>query len=62
MYAPTEKRTAVVNIFNHRMLEFKEWTQASMALHQAMINSVGPLNLATIDRLSGHAGVVSLTC
>jgi hypothetical protein len=62
MYAPTEKRTAVVNIFNHQMIEFKEWTQASMALHQAMINSVGPLNLATIDRLSGHAGVVSLTC
>jgi hypothetical protein len=53
---------SAVNIFNHKMLEFKEWTQASMTLHQAMINSVGPLNLATIDRLSGHAGVVSLTC
>ena len=33
-----------------------------MLLHQAMINSVGPLNLATIDRLSGHAGIISLTC
>ncbi len=33
-----------------------------MLLHQAMINSVGLLNLATIDRLSGHAGVISLTC
>jgi hypothetical protein len=27
-----------------------------------MINSVGPLNLNTIDRLSGHAGIISLTC
>ncbi len=33
-----------------------------MLLHQAMINSVGPLNLATIDRLSGLAGIISLTC
>jgi hypothetical protein len=33
-----------------------------MALHQAMINSIGALNLSTIERLSGHAGILSLTC
>jgi hypothetical protein len=33
-----------------------------MALHQAMINSIGALNLATIERLSGHAGIISLSC
>ncbi len=27
-----------------------------------MINSIGALNLATIQRLSGHAGILSLTC
>jgi hypothetical protein len=33
-----------------------------MALHQAMINSIGALNLATIERLSGHVGIISLSC
>ncbi len=33
-----------------------------MALNQAMINSIGTLNLFTIERLSGHAGILSLTC
>jgi hypothetical protein len=33
-----------------------------MALHQAMISSIGALNLATIERLSGHAGIISLSC
>ncbi len=34
-----------------------------MALHQAMIKSIGALNLATIERLSGHdAGIISLSC
>jgi hypothetical protein len=27
-----------------------------------MISSIGALNLATIERLSGHAGILSLTC
>ncbi len=27
-----------------------------------MINSIGALNLATIERLSGHAGIISLSC
>ncbi len=31
-------------------------------LHQAMINSIGALNLATIEGLSGHAGILSLSC
>ena len=62
LYRSTEKSTAVINLFNHAELQWKEWTAASMLLHQAMINSVGPLNLATIDRLSGHAGIISLTC
>ena len=56
IYAATEKSTAVINLFNYRELQWKEWTAASMALHQAMINSIGALNLATIERLSGHAG------
>jgi hypothetical protein len=62
IYRATEKSTAVINLFNHAQLQWKEWTAASMLLHQAMINSVGPLNLNTIDRLSGHAGIISLTC
>ena len=62
IYAATEKSTAVINLFNYRELQWKEWTAASMALHQAMINSIGALNLATIERLSGHAGILSLTC
>ncbi len=33
-----------------------------MALHQAMINCIGALNLVTIERLGGHAGILSLTC
>jgi hypothetical protein len=33
-----------------------------VALRQAMINSIGALNLATIERLSGHAGILSLMC
>jgi hypothetical protein len=62
IYAATEKSTAVINLFKYRELQWKEWTAASMALHQAMINSIGALNLATIERLSGHAGILSLTC
>jgi hypothetical protein len=27
-----------------------------------MINSIGALNLATIEGLSGHAGILSLSC
>jgi hypothetical protein len=27
-----------------------------------MISSIGALNLATIERLSGHAGIISLSC
>jgi hypothetical protein len=50
--AATEKMTAVINLFNYAELQSKEWTSASMALHQAMINSFGTLNLATIERLS----------
>jgi hypothetical protein len=59
LYAATEKSTAVINLFQYRELQWKEWTAA---LHQAMINSIGALNLATIERLSGHAGILSLTC
>ncbi len=33
-----------------------------MALHQTMINSIGALNLATMERLSGHSGILSLSC
>jgi hypothetical protein len=62
IYVATEKLTAVINLFNYRELQWKEWTSASMALHQAMINSIGALNLSTIERLSGHAGILSLTC
>jgi len=62
IYAATEKLTAVINLFNYRELQWKEWTSASMALHNAMINSIGALNLSTIERLSGHAGILSLTC
>ena len=62
IYAATEKSPAVINLFNYKELQWKEWTAASMALHQAMINSIGALNLATIERLSGHAGILSLTC
>jgi hypothetical protein len=53
---------AVINLFNYKELKWKEWTAASMALHQAMINSIGALNVATIERLSGHAGIISLSC
>jgi hypothetical protein len=35
---------------------------ASIALHQAMIYSIGALNFATIERPSGHAGIISLSC
>jgi hypothetical protein len=38
IYAATEKSTAVINLFKYRELQWKEWTAASMALHQAMIN------------------------
>ena len=62
IYSAAEKSTAVINLFNYKELQWKEWTAASMALHQAMINSIGALNLATIERLSGHAGILSLTC
>jgi hypothetical protein len=62
IYAATENLTAVIDLFNYRELQWKEWTAASMALHQAMINSIEALNLATIERLSGHAGILSLTC
>ena len=62
IYAATEKVSAVINLFNYREVQWKEWTSASMALHQAMINSIGALNLSTIERLSGHAGILSLTC
>ena len=62
LYSGNEKRTAVINLFNYKELQWKEWTAASMALHHAMINSIGALNLATIERLSGHAGIISLSC
>ncbi len=62
IYAATEKSTAVINLFNYKELQWKDWTAASMALHSAMINSIGALNLATIERLSGHAGILSLSC
>lgn len=62
IYSGNEKRTAIINLFNYKELQWKEWTAASMALHQAMINSIGALNLATIERLSGHAGIISLSC
>jgi hypothetical protein len=62
IYTANEKKTAVINLFNYRELQRKEWTAASMALHQAMISSIGALNLATIERLSGHAGIISLSC
>ncbi len=62
IYAATEKLAAVINLFNYRELQWKEWTSASIALHQAMINSIGALNFCTIERLSGHAGILSLTC
>jgi hypothetical protein len=57
-----KRRTVVISLFNYNELQWKEWTAASMALHQAMINSIGALNLATIERLSGHAGIISLSC
>jgi hypothetical protein len=59
---PLKKVAAVINLFNYREVQWKEWTSASMALHQAMINSIGALNLSTIKRLSGHTGILSLTC
>ncbi len=62
IYTANEKKTAVINLFNYRGKQWKEWTAASMALHQAMISSIGALNLATIERLSGHAGIISLSC
>ncbi len=62
IYSSSEKKTAVINMFNYNELLWKEWTSASMALHQAMINSIGAFNLATIERLSGHAGTLSLSC
>ena len=62
LYLANEKRQAVINLFNYKELQWKEWTAASMALHQTMINSIGALNLATIERLSGHAGIISLSC
>jgi hypothetical protein len=62
IYTATEKSTAVINLFKYRENQWKEWTAAGMALHQAMISSIGALNLATIERLSGHAGILSLTC
>jgi hypothetical protein len=63
IYTTSERKTAVINLFNYKELQLKEWTQASMvALHQAMINSIGALNLATIERLSGHVGIISLSC
>jgi hypothetical protein len=62
IYAATEKVAVVISLFNYREVQWKEWTSASMALHQAMINSIGALNLSTIERLSGHAGILSLTC
>ena len=52
IYAATEKSTAVINLFNYRELQWKEWTAASMILHRAMINSIGALNLATIERMT----------
>jgi hypothetical protein len=61
IYTANEKKTAFINLFNYRELQWKEWTAASMALHQAMISSIGALNLATIERLSGHAGIISLS-
>ncbi len=33
IYAATEKLTAIINLFNYRELQWKEWTSASMALH-----------------------------
>jgi hypothetical protein len=30
--------TDTVNLFNYKELQWKEWTSASMTLHQAMIN------------------------
>jgi hypothetical protein len=62
IYTANEKKTAVINLFNYREKQWKEWTAASMALHQAMISSIGALNIATIERLSGHAGIISLSC
>ena len=62
IYTATEKSPAVINLFKYRENQWKEWTAAGMALHQAMISSIGALNLATIERLSGHAGILSLTC
>ncbi len=63
IYTANEKKTAVINLFNYREKQWEEWTAASsMALHQAMISSIGALNLATIERLSGHAGIISLSC
>jgi hypothetical protein len=62
IHAATEKVAVVINLFNYREVQWKEWTSASMALHQAMINSIGVLNLSTIERFSGHAGILSLTC
>jgi hypothetical protein len=62
LYLANEKRQAVINLFNYKELQWKEWMAASMALHHAMINSIGAHNLATIERLSGHAGIISLSC
>jgi hypothetical protein len=62
IYKVNEKKTAVINLFNYREKQWKEWTAASMVLHQAMISSIGALNLATIERLSGHADIISLSC
>jgi hypothetical protein len=62
IYTDNKKKTAVINLFNYKELQWKEWTSASMALHQAMINSIGALILATIERLSGHAGIISPSC
>jgi hypothetical protein len=62
IYTATEKKTVVINLFNYNELQWKEWTSTSMALHQAMINSIRVLNLATIESISGHADILSLSC
>ena len=62
LYSGNEKRTAVINLFNYKELQWKEWTAASMALHHAMINSIGAQNLIRhhrkAQRTCGHHLVV----
>ena len=68
LYSVSEKRSAVINLFTYRELQWKEWTAASMALHQAMISSIGALNLIRHHRKAqwtcGHhlAVLPSLAC